>query len=189
MEEELYVKGNVVVWSRGLFNSSNDGDDANTTVCCYSSHYPIKHALWCTFHVEHPNYDREQFNIENMDDKPNGAPLSAVCIVDTQNITVYTEDSEDFINTLPFQVANVWNSKFGILLEKQSEGKLLLLPLVVNIYDGICFKEFTKRIIFQSYFLWPIPLKKYAQWLLNKVVCSWLIIIDLKLSILASPQV
>ncbi|XP_017782212.1 PREDICTED: anaphase-promoting complex subunit 1 [Nicrophorus vespilloides] len=117
MEEELYVKGNLVVWTKGL--SYNLYENARTTICSYSSVHPVKHATWSTFYCERPEF-KSMENMENKDDVPLGDALHCVCIVDSQNLRVYTMDSEDFITTLPFQVLKVWNTKFGILLEKEN---------------------------------------------------------------------
>lgn len=119
MEEELYVKGNVVIWSKRLVNNSDSFDNAGVTVCSYSSQFPIKHALWCTFYNERPSFDKTI-------DRPLGDSLSALCIVDSQNIRIFTADSEDFISSVPFQVSKVWNTKYGVLLEKEFEGKSYL---------------------------------------------------------------
>lgn len=121
MEEELYIKGNVVIWSKGLI--SNDFDHTRVTVCSYSSQFPIRHALWCTFHSERPILNASLSNIDSAEEKHNENPLPAVCIVDSQNIKVFTADNEDFISSVPFKIGKVWNTRFGILLEKENEGR------------------------------------------------------------------
>lgn len=123
MEEELYVNGNVVIWSKGLVSNSDSLNCAKTTVCTYSSQFPITHALWCTFYDERPNFNKGFCNIDNTADKPKGKAIPAVCVVDSQNMKVFTADSENFINSLPFKVSKVWNVKYGILLEKATDGK------------------------------------------------------------------
>lgn len=117
MEEELYVKGNVVIWSRGLMNNSDDLNHSKVTVCSYSSPHPIKHAIWCTFYSERPSFTAEA------DKESAEKAMEAVCIVDNECIRIFTADSEDFIDSVPFQVRNIWTMKHGILLEKQREGK------------------------------------------------------------------
>lgn len=124
MEEELYVKGNTVIWSKGLVNNSDSFDNARVTVCSYSSQFPVKHALWCTFYNERPSFNSAWSNIGNNIDKPLGNAMPAVCIVDSQNIRVFTVDSEDFISSVPFQVSKAWNTKYGIFLEKEFECKI-----------------------------------------------------------------
>lgn len=123
MEEELYVKGNTVIWSKGLVNNSDTFDNARVTVCSYSSQFPIKHALWCTFYNERPNFSKSWPNIGSSIDQPSGNPMPALCIVDAQSIRVFTADSEDFITSVPFQVNKIWNTKYGIFLEKEFESK------------------------------------------------------------------
>lgn len=135
MEEELYVKGNIVIWSKSLVNNSDAFDNARVTVCSYSSQFPIMHALWCTFYNERPNFNRPWCNIENTIDKPLGSPMPSLCIVDSQNIRVFTTDSDYFISSVPFQVAKVWNIKYGIFLEKEFESKIFCMPCVIIIVN------------------------------------------------------
>lgn len=119
VEEELYIKGNVVIWSKSLINSVNDFENLKSTVCTYSSEHPIKHAIWCTFHDQRPVLDTE---LEGQCRSENRIP--AVCIVDNESIRAFTATNEDFMNAIPFQVRNLWNTKYGIFLEKQKDGKL-----------------------------------------------------------------
>lgn len=113
MEEELYIRGNVVIWSEGLVYS--DDSNSRKTICAFSSNYPIKHALWCKFLSEKPLLSNTENNSKT--DK-----LECVCIIDSQNIRAFTRTNEDFISTLPFQVSQVWSTKYGILIEKQFHG-------------------------------------------------------------------
>lgn len=121
MEEELYIKGNVVIWSKGL--SYNKEDDATReTVCTYSSTYPVKHALWCKFYCERPTIDSSLVAVEYKPDEPLADPISCVSIIDGQSLRVFTVDNEDFLTSLPFPVSRVWNIKFGMLLERDISG-------------------------------------------------------------------
>ena len=49
-EEELYVCGQTAVWSFGSSNSEHSGSSRHVK-SCYTLNSPIKHALWCTFHI------------------------------------------------------------------------------------------------------------------------------------------
>lgn len=110
VEEELYIKGNTVIWSKGF------AGDAKTTICAYTSQHPIKQAIWCTFYDQRPKFDTELPN-------PTERKLPAICVVDAESVRVYTAENEDFIDSLPFPVGNIWNTKYGIILEKQKDGK------------------------------------------------------------------
>ncbi|GJQ69220.1 putative complex, subunit [Trypoxylus dichotomus] len=117
MEEELYVKGNIVIWSKGLFYN-NDEDSTRETICTYSSTYPVKHALWCNFYCERPTIESPLIPPQFKPDHPTTDPISCVTIIDGQTLKVFTVDNEDFITALPFYVSRVWNTKFGILLQR-----------------------------------------------------------------------
>lgn len=122
MEEELYIKGNIVIWSKGL-SYNKDEDSTRETVCTYSSTYPVKHALWCTFYCERPIIENPLVAPELKPDEPTADPISCVAIIDGQNLKVFTVDNEDFLTALPFNVKSVWNIKFGVLLERDISGK------------------------------------------------------------------
>lgn len=115
MEEELYVKGNLVIWSRGL--SYNDDENARSVICSYSSYFQLKDAIWCTFQMENQDLVGVDEGAEYI-----GEPLDCLCIADTQNLRVYTKDDEDFITTLPFPVKKMWPTKFGIFIERDDTG-------------------------------------------------------------------
>ncbi|KAK9722576.1 hypothetical protein QE152_g19639 [Popillia japonica] len=73
MEEELYIKGNIVIWSKGL-SYNKDEDSTRETVCTYSSTYPVKHALWCTFYCERPIIENPLVAPELKPDEPTADP-------------------------------------------------------------------------------------------------------------------
>ncbi|KAK5650992.1 hypothetical protein RI129_002021 [Pyrocoelia pectoralis] len=123
MEEELYVKDNVAIWSKGIASTGNCGkfDSSRITICSYSSQYPITHALWCTLYCELPTFSSKNINVPTSDSI--GIPMPSVCIVDKQNLKIFSIDSEDFITTLPFTIGGLWNTAFGILLERKKKTK------------------------------------------------------------------
>lgn len=120
MEEELYIRGNVVIWSQGLVYGE-DFDNIRKTICSYSSNFPVKQALWCTFFSDGPLLTNTDTNVKSnhsSDDK-----IECVCIIDAENIRAFTKNNDDFITALPFKVAKIWNTRYGILLEKDSNGE------------------------------------------------------------------
>ncbi|EEZ99272.2 anaphase-promoting complex subunit 1 [Tribolium castaneum] len=121
MEDELYVKGHTAVWSRGLNNCDNL-DNGRKTICAYTSLLPIKHAAWCTFHCEHPRYETDAFPFSNKEEETKGVPVPAICIINAHNIHVFTQKGEDFVTAIPFQISKMWNTKYGIFLERENEG-------------------------------------------------------------------
>ncbi|XP_063911869.1 anaphase-promoting complex subunit 1 isoform X2 [Zophobas morio] len=134
MEDELYVKGNTVIWSRGL-DSCDNLDNGRKTICAYTSSLPIKHAIWCTFYCEHPAYETDLFPVYNKQEDSSGVPVPSVCIVDAHNIQVFTQKGEDFVTALPFQIEKIWNIKYGIFLEKEMDGHISTLENKPSLYS------------------------------------------------------
>uniref|UniRef100_A0A3Q2CTV5 Anaphase-promoting complex subunit 1 n=1 Tax=Cyprinodon variegatus TaxID=28743 RepID=A0A3Q2CTV5_CYPVA len=98
-EEELYTAGNVVVWSRG------SRTQASSVYKAFTVDSPVQQALWCNFAVR--QYSKEELE-------------KTVCIFQSSCINVHTVTGKDFISPLPFQVSNVWATKFGLLLERKN---------------------------------------------------------------------
>lgn len=141
MEDELYVKGNTVIWSRGIYNKCDSlPDNGRKIMCAFTSSLPIKHAIWCTFHCEHPTYESDLLQYDK-EGAPNGTPMPSLCIIDGQNIKVFSEKGEDFITAIPFQIEKVWATRYGIFIEKQ-EGTLILRMRVVFFLIVIIFNRF-----------------------------------------------
>lgn len=123
MEEELFIRGNVVIWSQGLVY----GDDvANTrkTICSYSSNFPIKQALWCNFFSDGPLLTNIESHIKT--NKVTNEKMNCVCMIDAESLRAFTKNNDDFVTALPFKVSKIWNTKYGILLERDSNSKLKL---------------------------------------------------------------
>ncbi|XP_068590515.1 anaphase-promoting complex subunit 1 isoform X2 [Cebidichthys violaceus] len=100
-EEELYAAGTVAVWSQG------SRSQASNVYKAFTVDSPVQQALWCTFAVPHDKKDEEEVE-------------QTVCIVQSSCINVHTVTGKDFISPLPFQVSNVWATKFGLLLERKN---------------------------------------------------------------------
>ncbi|KAF3708026.1 Anaphase-promoting complex subunit 1 [Channa argus] len=100
-EEELYVAGNVVVWSQGSRNQ------ASSVYKAFTVDSPVQQALWCSFAV--PKNKKEEEEVEQ-----------TVCIIQSSCVNVHTVTGKDFIAPLPFPVSNVWATKFGLLLERKN---------------------------------------------------------------------
>ncbi|CAH0559464.1 unnamed protein product [Brassicogethes aeneus] len=118
MEDELYVKGNTTIWSRGLVTNEEELDNGRVLLCCYTSPLPVKQALWCTFYCERPIYDTNLEERYMKIDEPSGIPVPSICIIDEHNIRIFTEKGEDFVITVPFKINKVWTTRFGLLVEK-----------------------------------------------------------------------
>lgn len=112
----------------------NAFDHAKATICAYTSQHPIKQAIWCTFHDQRPVLSAEREGQHISENK-----IAAVCVVDAESLRVFTADNEDFIDSVPFSVGHLWNTKYGIFLEKQRDGEL-------SLQRG--FKECVANIVF-----------------------------------------
>lgn len=100
-EEELYTAGNVVVWSQGSRTQASNVYKAFTVDSL------VEKALWCDFAVPQMRKDAEE--VEH-----------TVCIVQSSCINVHTVSGKDFTSPLPFQVSDVWATKFGLMLERKN---------------------------------------------------------------------
>ncbi|XP_028982960.1 anaphase-promoting complex subunit 1 isoform X2 [Betta splendens] len=100
-EEELYAAGNVVVWSHGCRTQ------ASSVYKAFTVDSPVQQALWCNFAVPNNKKDVEEEE-------------QTVCIIQSSCVNVHTVTGKDFIAPLPFQVSNVWATKFGLLLERKN---------------------------------------------------------------------
>uniref|UniRef100_A0A8D3D5A7 Anaphase-promoting complex subunit 1 n=1 Tax=Scophthalmus maximus TaxID=52904 RepID=A0A8D3D5A7_SCOMX len=100
-EEELYAAGNVVVWSQG------SRTQASNVYKAFTVDSPVQQALWCNFAIPQNKKDEEELE-------------QTVCIIQSSCVNVHTVTGKDFISPLPFQVADVWATKFGLLLERKN---------------------------------------------------------------------
>ncbi|CAJ1067046.1 anaphase-promoting complex subunit 1 isoform X1 [Xyrichtys novacula] len=100
-EEELYTAGTVVIWSQG------SRTQASKVYKAFTVDSPVQQALWCNFAV--PQNKQKEDEVEH-----------TVCIVQRSCVNVHTVSGKDFISPLPFQVSDVWATKFGLLLERKN---------------------------------------------------------------------
>ncbi|KAK1170590.1 anaphase-promoting complex subunit 1 isoform X1 [Acipenser oxyrinchus oxyrinchus] len=102
-EEELYVAGNMIIWTRGSKNQ------ASYVYKAFTVDSPVLQAVWCNFSV--PQNKEVETEI-----------IETVCIVQNTCVNIHSVNGKDFISPLPFQVASVWPSKFGLLFERSNPG-------------------------------------------------------------------
>uniref|UniRef100_A0A8B9SCS9 Anaphase promoting complex subunit 1 n=1 Tax=Apteryx owenii TaxID=8824 RepID=A0A8B9SCS9_APTOW len=100
-DEELYVASNMVIWSKGSKNQ------ASTVYKAFTVDSPVLQALWCDFTI--PQEKSEKSEVEK-----------CICILQNSCINVHSIEGKDYIAALPFQVANVWPTKYGLLFERSS---------------------------------------------------------------------
>uniref|UniRef100_A0A672TUV9 Anaphase promoting complex subunit 1 n=1 Tax=Strigops habroptila TaxID=2489341 RepID=A0A672TUV9_STRHB len=100
-DEELYVASNMVIWSKGSKNQ------ASTVYKAFTVDSPVLQALWCDFTI--PREKSDKADVEK-----------CICILQNSCINVHSIEGKDYIAALPFQVANVWPTKYGLLFERSS---------------------------------------------------------------------
>ncbi|XP_029162825.1 anaphase-promoting complex subunit 1-like isoform X3 [Nylanderia fulva] len=76
----------------------------------------IQHALWCTFHMNIPNYLTKDKKYENKDSICKS--IKCICVLDSYTLSAFTESGENYVSALQFQVSAVWPMKYGIILER-----------------------------------------------------------------------
>uniref|UniRef100_A0A668AJ74 Anaphase-promoting complex subunit 1 n=2 Tax=Myripristis murdjan TaxID=586833 RepID=A0A668AJ74_9TELE len=106
-EEELYTAGNMVVWSQG------SRSQASSVYKAFTVDSPVQQALWCNFAVPQ-NKKADQY-------------ILLLCIVQSSCVNVHSTTGKDFISPLPFQLSNLWATKFGLLLERKNPASDALL--------------------------------------------------------------
>lgn len=119
-EEELYVKGTTAVWTKG---TTTNGDEAAAPHVCLTCETSIKFAFFCP--VRFLSSECSENEKDNTRSFKGFAAKSAVCLVDGTTLKVHCDNGENFITSIECPVSNVWVTKHGILLEKESSSTLL----------------------------------------------------------------
>uniref|UniRef100_A0A8C8G0I9 Anaphase-promoting complex subunit 1 n=1 Tax=Oncorhynchus tshawytscha TaxID=74940 RepID=A0A8C8G0I9_ONCTS len=115
-DEELYAAGNMVIWSKG------SKSQASHVYKAFTVDSPVQQALWCNFGIPQKKKDEKEI-LEK-----------TVCIVQSSCVNVHSVTGKDFISPLPFQVSNLWPTKFGLLLERCFE------------HTTVCFSVFREPL-------------------------------------------
>uniref|UniRef100_A0A8B9NI82 Anaphase promoting complex subunit 1 n=1 Tax=Accipiter nisus TaxID=211598 RepID=A0A8B9NI82_9AVES len=105
-DEELYVASNMVIWSKGSKNQ------ASTVYKAFTVDSPVLQALWCDFIIPQEKSEKADGSDEVVE--------KCICILQNSCINVHSIEGKDYIAALPFQVANVWPTKYGLLFERSS---------------------------------------------------------------------
>uniref|UniRef100_A0A8C0L536 Anaphase-promoting complex subunit 1 n=1 Tax=Canis lupus dingo TaxID=286419 RepID=A0A8C0L536_CANLU len=100
-DEELYVAGNMVIWSKG------SKSQALAVYKAFTVDSPVQQ-----FYV---TYILPQFRETEINEVE-----KCICILQSSCINMHSVEGKDYIASLPFQVANVWPTKYGLLFERSS---------------------------------------------------------------------
>ncbi|XP_069957197.1 anaphase-promoting complex subunit 1 isoform X2 [Cherax quadricarinatus] len=120
-EEELYVCGPTVVWSRGQAGSAG----SRQVIKCMTCDSTVQHVMFATFYT-YP--DQPPLLGEAVPEEPTGDCLPSICVAESDSLNIFTEDGDDCSVALPFPVRRVWPIKYGILLERQVPASELASP-------------------------------------------------------------
>uniref|UniRef100_A0A8C6DUY4 Anaphase promoting complex subunit 1 n=1 Tax=Moschus moschiferus TaxID=68415 RepID=A0A8C6DUY4_MOSMO len=104
-DEELYMAGNMVIWSKG------SKSQALAVYKAFTVDSPVQQALWCDFIISQDKSDKDYSSDE---------VEKCICILQSSCINIHSIEGKDYIASLPFQVANVWPTKYGLLFERSS---------------------------------------------------------------------
>ncbi|EGW04951.1 Anaphase-promoting complex subunit 1 [Cricetulus griseus] len=94
-DEELYVAGNMVIWSKGSKSQAL--------------------AVYKAFTVDSTVQQDKSEKIHKSHEVE-----KCICILQSSCMNMHSVDGKDYIASLPFQVANVWATKYGLLFERSS---------------------------------------------------------------------
>ncbi|CAG2230501.1 APC1 [Mytilus edulis] len=124
-DEELYVSGSTVVWSKGGQNG------ARSVMKTFTVESQVLQALWCSFIL--PKSEIPVNSIPTTDIQ--GDLQKGICVVESGSVSCFMEKGGEFNTALPFQVANSWVIKNGLLFERtvspteMTSGKRFFLPV------------------------------------------------------------
>lgn len=113
VEEEIYIRENTVVWSRG------HGEIYWELVRKYTTDGPVQHTLWFDFD-ENPNRPAcaNVSNPTGNDKMAAGKKIPSLCIVEKSKVTIHTKEGDEFICAVPYEIHKVWPTRFGLIFEK-----------------------------------------------------------------------
>lgn len=106
----MYCSGKVAVHSKGT-------QFTRVLQTSYTCDSDIKHALWCTFCTTTPNLIAKENNFNDIEENKKQS-VEGICLLDSYTLRVFTENGEDYVSSLQFQISAVWSTKYGILMEK-----------------------------------------------------------------------
>ena len=100
-EEELYYSGKVAVHCKG-------NQTTRVLKATYTCETDIKHALWCTFYTSTPDHLTKSKESEANDSIEKS--IECICLLDSYTLKVLTENGEDYVSALQFQVKHFFFS-------------------------------------------------------------------------------
>ncbi|XP_059145256.1 anaphase-promoting complex subunit 1-like isoform X2 [Physella acuta] len=107
-DEELYVHGPTVIWSRG------SQDSIRTLVKTFTMDSPVLQALWGSFIL---SSDKQTVDYSSTMGSE-GQVQKGICVVESSTLSFFIEEGGEYSTPLPFQVSQTWLIKNGLLFER-----------------------------------------------------------------------
>ncbi|XP_056022198.1 anaphase-promoting complex subunit 1-like [Ostrea edulis] len=145
-DEELYISGNTVIWSHGGHNGMQHA------LKTFTMDTPVLQALWFEFILP---------NTEIVPDPPNSLDIegnlqSGICVVEMGCVSCFCKTGEEYSMALPFQIANTWKMKNGLLFERtisvaETDGRKRNFPNQTTLFSMLhCLDEVSPVIMKMS---------------------------------------
>lgn len=129
-EHELYVKGCVAVWTKGVFYEQSSQRSMPTM--CFTCQSPIRFAFFCPSSLfTCPNPDKrkadQQHRLGNLYANRSKTETFnfGICLIDAETLRIYSPCGEDYRTSFPFPVSNVFQTKYGLILEKNASSAVV----------------------------------------------------------------
>lgn len=120
-EDELFVRGQTAVWSRGIPMDNN-----SVAFKSFSMDAPIKFAFFCPKNFLKQNFKYRRFDAKNERKSSfwgGGDPEeehTGISLVDATSIRTYMKNGEDFLAALEFPVSGIWLLNSCVLFERDA---------------------------------------------------------------------
>lgn len=150
-EHELYVKGCIAVWTKGIYEQATT---RNMPTMCFTCQSPIRFAFFCPstfFTCPNPDKrkDQQKFRLGNLHAYRSKVETFnfGICLIDSEALRIYSTCGDDYRTSFPFPVSNVLQTNYGLMLEKNAslatvdDQHSLAMPRVYSLnhpLDDIC---------------------------------------------------
>ncbi|KAK0047655.1 anaphase-promoting complex subunit 1 [Biomphalaria pfeifferi] len=107
-DEELYINGTTVVWSRG------SQGNFRTVVKAFTMDSPALQALWASFVISPGGNTVDSSSSMGSA----GKEQKGICTVESSTVSFFDLDGGEYSSSLPFQVSHTWLIRNGLLFER-----------------------------------------------------------------------
>ncbi|PVD25604.1 hypothetical protein C0Q70_13262 [Pomacea canaliculata] len=131
-DEELYVSGLTVVWSK----AGQDG--VRSVIKTFTMDSPVLQVLWATFVLPDNDTKTDIGPAPQSKDEPQ----NGICVVESSSMTFFTDAGGEYSTVLPFQVSQTWPIKNGLLFQRALSPSELAAPKKNTPNQTIIFSLF-----------------------------------------------